>query len=162
MKNHSTFVKASFIIIGIFLVSCESHEQNVDAFEVLKNEKLNSSEVKDTVIQITDTVFIAKNNSQVNTKEPVVKVDEFNLFKVQTEQKISSNELKIKELKSKKNISAKASRTIISYEKDNNNLRQLMVNYIQEEKVRWATFKAEINQEVSTITLGLKDAEISN
>jgi hypothetical protein len=162
MKNHTTFAKASFILIGIFLVSCESHEQNADAFEAVKNEKLNPSEENDSVILAPDTVYISKINSPVNNKVAAVKVDDFTLFKVQTEQKILSNELKIAELKSKINISSKATRLVVSLEKDNTYLTQQMVEYIQEEKVRWATFKAKINQEVSIITLGLKGAEISN
>ena len=158
MKNYNTFAMIP-LLMGIYFCSCESHEQKADAFETLKNEKLNSN---GEIVTVTDTIYIP----EVNTKSGKVKVavgtDEWTLFKLQTEQKITLNELKIKEIKNLANTTAKTIRKIVSLEKENNGLHQQMVDYIQEEKVRWATFKAKINQDASTITLAIKDAEITN
>lgn len=157
MKNYKTIAIITFIFIGIFMISCESHEQKADAFDTLKNEKQNSG----NDILVNDTVYIPQNKVKTGQETTRKAMDEWTIFNRDTEKKIVANELKIKEIKSLPNIDAKTIRKIVALEKENNGLRQQMVDYIQEEKVRWATFKAKIIQDESAITLGLKDVTIT-
>lgn len=159
MKNYKTIAIIPFIFIGIFIVSCESHEQSADAFDTLKEEKRNPG---DEIIVVSDTVYVPQNKVGSAQKAVIKGMDEWSVFKLDTEKKIIANELKIKEIKSLPNTDTKTIRKIVALEKENNGLRQQMVDYIQEEKVRWATFKAKINQDASNISLGLKDAAITN
>lgn len=153
MKRYTTIITIPVMILGVYFSSCESHKQEPDAFENLKNEKLNQ---KDTLL-VKDTIYIPqiKNNTSAT-------IDEWTSFKLQTEQKITTNELKINELKETVSTNSKARKKINTLEKDNNHLRQQMIDYIEEEKVRWETFKAKINRDASTIAVELKDPSISN
>lgn len=133
----------------LFIGSCESHEQKSDdAFEKVKNQKMKQS----------DSAVIMK-------EEPVTKVenlDEWTKFKIEIGKKISSNESKIRELKSNPKSSAKLVRKAANLEEDNNALRRQMDEYNEEMKVQWENFKVLMNHNVNIISIELKDLSINN
>ena len=143
----------------MILVSCESHEQNTDnAFEQVKEEKMISNE-NDSDSVIKEIIEEPKKlESTIKNENP----DEWTKFKIETEKKIRANENKIKEIKGIPNADSKLLRTIISLEKDNNDLRKQMDEYFEEMKVKWENFKTKINHGVNEIGIQLKDIKINN
>lgn len=143
----------------MILVSCESHEQESDdAFEQVKEEKMISNEnVSDSVIkEIIEEPKILKSAMKNEN------LDEWTKFKIETEKKIRTNENKIKEIKGIPNADSKLIRTLISLEKDNNDLRKQMDEYHEEMKVKWENFKTKINHDINKIGIELKDIKINN
>lgn len=160
-------LKLNFIIIiGCSLltgvVSCESHEQKADeAFDTVKKEKKLT---KDTLLTIED---ITVEDIAVEEKKPeVIKekehLSDWDKFKIETEKKILINEELIKEIKGKPNASSKLLKTMISLEKDNNDLRKNMDQYKEEVKVMWEKFKTKINHDANEIHIELKDIKLNN
>ncbi|OFY84766.1 MAG: hypothetical protein A3F72_05775 [Bacteroidetes bacterium RIFCSPLOWO2_12_FULL_35_15] len=143
----------------MILVSCESHEQNTDnAFEQVKEEKMISNE-NDSDSVIKEIIEEPKKlESAMKNENP----DEWTKFKIETEKKIRANENKIKEIKGIPNADSKLLRTIISLEKDNNDLRKQMDEYYEEMKVKWENFKTKINHNINEIGIQLKDIKINN
>lgn len=143
----------------MILVSCESHEQESDdAFEQVKEEKMISNENNsDSVIkEIIEEPKILKSAMKNEN------LDEWTKFKIETEKKIHTNENKIKEIKGIPNTDSKLIRTLLSLEKDNNDLRKQMDEYQEEIKVKWENFKTKINHDVNEIGIELKDIKINN
>lgn len=143
----------------MILVSCESHEQEKDnAFEQVKEEKMTANEnISDSVIkEIVEEP--KKLGSAMKNENP----DEWTKFKIDTEKKIRTNENKIKEIKGIPNADSKLLRTILSLEKDNNDLRKQMDEYHEEMKMKWENFKTKINHDVNEIGIELKDIKINN
>ena len=157
-------LKSNFIlIIGCSLltgvVSCESHEQKADeAFEMVKEEKKLT---KDTLLTIQDITVEEKKTDVVKEKEKE-HLTEWDKFKSGTEKKILLNEDLIKEIKGKSNANAKLLKTMVSLEKDNNDLRKNMDQYKEEVKVMWENFKTKINHDVNEIHIELKDIKLNN
>lgn len=155
-------LKSNFIlIIGCSLltgvVSCESHEQKADeAFEMVKEEKKLT---KDTLLTIQDITVEEKKTDVVKEKEHLTEWDK---FKSETEKKILLNEDLIKEIKGKSNANAKLLKTMVSLEKDNNDLRKNMDQYKEEAKVMWENFKTKMNHDVNEIHIELKDIKLNN
>ena len=155
-------LKSNFIlIIGCSLltgvVSCESHEQKADeAFEMVKEEKKLT---KDTLLTIQDITVEEKKTDVVKEKEHLTEWDK---FKSETEKKILLNEDLIKEIKGKSNANAKLLKTMVSLEKDNNDLRKNMDQYKEEVKVMWENFKTKMNHDVNEIHIELKDIKLNN
>lgn len=138
----------SFLSLLIF-VSCESHEQQADAFDQLKEEKMTAPEKEVITAPQKESFKIEKNP-----------LSEWALFRIETEKKIKVNENKIIEIKSIPNTGAKFLRRVVDLEKENNALRQKMDIYQEEEKVRLATFKSELNKEIGAISIELTDASL--
>lgn len=139
------------------LVSCESHEQKVDeAFDMVKKEKKLT---KDTLLTIQDITAEEKKPEVTKEKEHLTDWDK---FKIETEKKILLNEDMIKEIKGKPNASSKLLKTMISLEKDNNDLRKDMDQYKEEAKVMWENFKTKINHDANQIHIELKDIKLNN
>lgn len=157
-------LKSNFIlIIGCSLltgvVSCESHEQKADeAFEMVKEEKKLT---KDTLLTIQDITVEEKKTDVVKEKEKE-HLTEWDKFKSETEKKILLNEDLIKEIKGKSNANAKLLKTMVSLEKDNNDLRKNMDQYKEEVKVMWENFKTKMNHDVNEIHIELKDIKLNN
>ena len=148
------------LIIGCSLltgvVSCESHEQKADeAFEMIKEEKKLT---KDTLLTIQDITVEEKKTDVVKEKEHLTEWDK---FKSETEKKILLNEDLIKEIKGKSNANAKLLKTMVSLEKDNNDLRKNMDQYKEEVKVMWENFKTKMNHDVNEIHIELKDIKLT-
>jgi len=158
--NVNFFLRIVTVCFSVMiLVSCESHEQNTDnAFEQVKEEKMISNE-NDSDSVIKEIIEEPKKlESAMKNENP----DEWTKFKIETEKKIRANENKIKEIKGIPNADSKLLRTIISLEKDNNDLRKQMDEYYEEMKVKWENFKTKINHNINEIGIQLKDIKINN
>ncbi len=159
-------MKYNLLAVGLFFSalifsSCESHEKKVDdAYDRVKEIK---NTIKDTV-----KIYVKAEKVLEEKKKVIVKtetVDEWTLFKSETEDKIIASEDKIKELKLKKNSAenkAKFDRQITRLEQKNNDLRKRMNDYNQEVKVKWEKFKMEMNHDIDAIGIELKDVTINN
>lgn len=151
--------------MGLLVVSCESHEQSADAFELVKKQKMSNDTMQ------TTELLVENKKEPIDTKKPVIIeikktpapiiLDEWSAFNLEIGKKIKVNENTIKELKIIPTASNKLLKKTIDFEKDNNSLTQEIETYKQEEKLRWATFKSKINQEAIDISVGLKDLKIS-
>lgn len=153
--------RLSFIAtLVIFITSCESHEKKVDdAFERVKQSKMNG----------TDSITT---NTNLPVKEPEIKVivknelvDEWQLFKNETDLKLNGSDAQIKVLRGKnikfenKNKFEKQTKEL---EQKNNDLRKRMNDYNEERKLVWEKFKLEINHDIDEIGIELKDITINN
>ena len=111
---------------------------------------------KDTLLTIQDITVEEKKTDVVKEKEKE-HLTEWDKFKSETEKKILLNEDLIKEIKGKSNANAKLLKTMVSLEKDNNDLRKNMDQYKEEVKVMWENFKTKMNHDVNEIHIELKD-----
>jgi len=86
----------------LLFASCESHETNADdAFEHVKNQK---EMARDTSMTAITAQAIIKSKP---TEKVKVVVNEWDVFKVETDKKIFANEVTIAAIKLVPNISAK-------------------------------------------------------
>ena len=157
MKNLLLTV-ATFVLM-VILSSCESHEKKVDdAFERVKKTKTN---IKDTIEIATKSVTTIEKIKVVVKNETV---DEWILFKNETEKRIKGSEAQIKELKEQKNMAknkAKFDKQMTRLEQKNNDLRKRMNDYNEEVKVKWEKFKVGVNHDIDEIRIELKDVSIN-
>lgn len=141
----------------VILFSCKPKEQKVDdAYKIVKKEKMlsNDSDV------IDNAMFQEPVKTQlVKTNE---NMDEWTIFKIETEKKILTNEKKIKEIKDIPNTNANLLRKVSNLEKSNNELRNQMNDFNEEVKLKWETFKSTINHDVNEINIELKNLSINN
>lgn len=156
---HTHFISISILscFCGILVISCESHEQKADhAFELVKEEKMmfpDSANIDQEIIEEpTKVAFVKKNET----------LDEWNIFRVEVEKKIRTNELAIKEIKNMSNADLKLLKKMTSIEQDNNDVIKKMDEYKEEEKVRWENFKTTINHNTQEISIELKDIKLNN
>lgn len=151
MKINSTLILITSCLLIFLLVSCESKEQKNDsAYDRFKKEKMQPKDSTEELVQITKTTM------------PVSKIkhqDEWSLFKLEIENKILKNEARIKEIKSTPNTNAKLLKKVTLLEKDNNDLRQQMIEYNDEAKAKWESFKTTINHNANEIDMELKDMQ---
>lgn len=155
-KNSLSFI----LILLLFMASCESHEKKVDdAFEKVKESKMNG----------TDTTNVPTIIPPEETKIKVVVknelVDEWLIFKNETDLKINYSDDQIKILRSKKGKSEnqnKFEKQITELEQKNNDLRKQMNDYNEEMKLKWEKFKLGINHDIDEIAIELNDVKIHN
>jgi hypothetical protein len=139
----------TFIVLSI--VACESHIQGADdAFDQVKEEK---SKIQSSP---TTTQDVKKEPVKLELVTVTQAVDEWTVFKISIEKKISLNELKIKELKASPDANSKLLKKIAALEEDNRNILKEMNDYNEEVKLKWETFKATVNHTIKEI-----DIEIS-
>lgn len=157
MKNYLLLVSGLFMVLVI--VSCESHERKADdAFDRVKEAKRD----------FVDTAAICINEPKSGKTRVIIKneiIDEWILFKNETEKKIKLSEAKIVELKKRRNLTeskSKFDKQIVRLEQKNNDLRKKMNDYNEEVKAKWANFKAEMNHDIDEIEIELKDVAINN
>lgn len=166
MENNILRLLFNSLFISFLLISCESHEQSADAFELVKKQKMSND-----TMQTTEPIEEIK-KEPIATKKPVIIeikktpapiiLDDWSAFNLETGKKIKVNESQINAIKVNPNATTKWIKKAIAFEKANNNLSQQMEVYKQEEKLRFATFKSKINEEAIEISVGLKDLIISN
>lgn len=143
------------LLINI-LPACDSKDQKTDeAFERVKEEKMSSN---NSGVNNSDTI---KEETKTKLEKKVDNCDEWAEFKSETESKILINERKIKEIKNLPNTNGKLFRKVVFIERDNDDLRDQMIQYNKETKERWEKFKMKINQNVSDINLELKEIAIN-
>jgi hypothetical protein len=158
MKIKTTLILAiiATCLMGLILLSCESHEQKADdAYEQVKEEKFNS---KSTITEP------GTSQAPIKKKVTVTKVanpDEWVKFKQEIELKIQINEIKIKKFKSIPWVNSKTQRKVIDMEKENNDLRVQMKEFKEEAEDNWKKFKAKTILKVNDISTELMNVEIS-
>lgn len=158
MKIETTLILAiiATCLMGLILLSCESHEQKADdAYEQVKEEKFNS---KSTITEP------GTSQAPIKKKVTVTKVanpDEWVKFKQEIELKIQINEIKIKKFKSIPWVNSKTQRKVIDMEKENNDLRVQMKEFKEEAEDNWKKFKAKTILKVNDISTELMNVEIS-
>ncbi|MES2587333.1 MAG: hypothetical protein V4622_00050 [Bacteroidota bacterium] len=156
MKTSTILASLAPILSVILFISCESHEQKAD--KLIRNYKLNS--------QISEKhnatkTFALKTKKIEHVKNPldknIVLHDEWTYFKTEIDRRILDNETKIIEIKSKVKLSNKESKRLTNLENNNIELKSQLKKYEEEIKIKWESFKLEVNQNLSEIDLGLKD-----
>lgn len=164
MKLETTIVPKIILacLSAVLIVSCKSNEQKTDAaFEQVKEEKklTNDSDKINNAMVAEKTKAIPDTNQTIpKTKKSIP--DERTQFKIETDEKIQTNQNKIKQMKASPDADLK--RKVTSLEKDNNNLIIKMDKYNKDEKLKWELFKANMNQDVNEIDIELKTIKINN
>jgi hypothetical protein len=149
MNQLSIFYKSIFAII--VLASCESHEQKSDeAFNQFKDEK---TATKDSVYVYRDTTATVEKNQPTKKHE---KIDEDEKFKKSIENKVHTNELAIKKLKTTPNMNIKTLKKIIHLEEVNNSFINQLNDYDEEVKKNRKSFEEKINLEINELEVNLK------
>lgn len=149
MKN-STIMTALFFV-GT-LSGCESNKQKTEKAEADVNKA---------------TVELAKAQLKAETDSlKSVNVEEWKLFKNETEAKIKGHEIRISYLKKTlKQSRSKAEKELIekidSLENDTKSLKKRLENY---DKVQsdWISFKSEFGHDMDKLGIALKDFTIPN
>jgi hypothetical protein len=149
-------IRVGIFFSGIILISCTSSEKKDDnAFQQYKQDKITSSDTT-----LTDSTMLATTNKPVVVKKNENQ-DEWTIFKTETEKKILANENKIESIKVDPKSSSKLVTKATRLEKDNDDLRNELVIYNQEEKARWEKFKAKMNNDVNGINDQIKNMTIA-
>ncbi len=166
MDNNILRLLFNSLFISVLFISCESHEQSADAFELVKKQKMSKDTIQKTELLVenkNEPIDIKKSvNIEIKKTPTPIILDDWSVFTLETGKKIKMNESLIKAIKVNPNATTKWIKKAIAFEKVNNNLTQQIEVYKQEEKLRWATFKSKINEETIEISVGLKDLIISN
>jgi hypothetical protein len=130
----------------------------------------------------TGSLITSCNSSSQKVEDAAVKVDvatedlkkakeefnnEYNKFKVESEQRMLDNEFKIAELKAtkiklKKEAKAEYDKTIADLEQKNSNMRTKLNEYKEEGKDKWESFKREFNHDMDELGRALKDLANNN
>lgn len=130
----------------------------------------------------TGSLITSCNSSSQKVEDAAVKVDvtaedlnkakeefnnEYNKFKVESEQRMLDNEFKIAELKAtkiklKKEAKADYDKTIADLEQKNSNMRTKLNDYKEEGKDKWESFKREFNHDMDELGSALKDLANNN
>jgi hypothetical protein len=138
----------------IMLFSCESHEQSADAFEIVKEDRNTFQTLEKTPIKIIPD---PKRTAPI---ERTKSLDEWSEFKTQIDAKIASNQHLIKVLKNQHSASTKTFRRITHLEEQNTLLNEQLLEYYNNERMKWLKFKDDINQQVTAIESELGDTTI--
>ena len=148
MKKSIFTLAFSMAIIGLAMTSCKSNEEKeADAIENIQEANQDLNEVK-------QEEQLAAND------------EEWNIFKKETETKISANEVIISNLrlemeKPGNKFDAVYKKSIEDLEKKNSDLRSRIDNY---DKTRsdWEAFKREFNHDMEEIGKSIKDITVNN
>lgn len=149
--NTKNIVFLPKLISGILIlsnVSCQSHEQKADdAFALVKEEKMMNMDSE-------EMAPVEKKVELVKKAEPV---DEWSLFKSETEKKIILNEKKLRELKNLPNADAKFFKKISGLEQENTDLRRQLNEYAELMKANFEKFKVQMTQNMQAVNSDLND-----
>lgn len=157
MKIHIVSKIIASCFCAILIASCESREQKADdAFDRVKQAKEESA---GQGVLVTE---ISKQPTASVTIKKIEKPDEWTAFRGETEKKVAANDTLIKAIKSNPNSSSKMLKKLANLEKDNNDLRKQLDEYREEVKVKWETFKANMNEQANEIEVELKDIRINS
>lgn len=139
----------------IILCSCESHEQSADdAFELAKEDRNTFQTVEKAPVKIIPDL------KKAAPLERVKSLDEWSEFKTQIDTKIAANQHLIKVLKNQHSASTKTFRRITNLEEQNTLLNEQLLEYYNNERMKWLKFKDDINQQVTAIATELGDTTI--
>jgi hypothetical protein len=153
IKTH-TSMKAKFNILAIaaiactlfFGTGCKSPSEKVDDAE------------KD--------VAAAKEKLEEARQDSIKAAEEWRIFKVETQEKIAANNIRIAELRTVKRVTdkpsdAKYAEKVAELEERNRNLQQRIDDY-EKYHSDWETFKREFNHDMDELGKALKDVTVDN
>lgn len=151
MKTLFTLKFLFLLTASVFVVSCESHEKKADGYVRSKYSiKVAEGDKKATIHKVL-------NPSEKKRTENVKVMNEWELFKLETEKKIRLNEKEIERLKSHALTTQKMSRKLTDLEEANNDLKIQLKQFNEEVIVKWENFKTSMNHDVNEIGLELDD-----
>lgn len=144
MKKIFFSLAFSFLIAGVFFTSCNSPEEKLDASqENVEDAQQNLDEAKAEY------------------------ADQYNKFKLESDEKITANEKIIAELK--EYSKTKKTETRIAYDKSiadlearNQAMRVKVGIYKEEGNEKWQSFKLEFNHDMNELGEALKDLTKDN
>ncbi len=155
IKNNKYILPQILSGIIIFLaVSCQSHEKKPDdAFDLVKEEKRLNMD-SGNIIPVDNRVEPVK-------KAEIPDVDEWSIFKTETERKIVLNEKKLRELKNLPQADARFFKKISALEEENTDLRRQLNEYAEMVKVNFGKFKIQMMHNIETVNSDLNDLTVS-
>lgn len=138
-------------LISLILFSCESHEKKADGYvqskysiKVSQDEKNGAKEKKASDLKVKKIVT------------PKGITSEWMQFRLDTERKIASNDLKIKKIKANPKTSQKMARQLSDLEETNNELKLQLDLFNNEVIAKWENFKTSMNHNVKEIEIELE------
>lgn len=144
------FIKIAFVALmgGILITGCQPSAKKVESAK----EDLNSAK---------EDVVVAQQDYNQAVKDSLVQ------FKKVSEARISDNEKLIAELKANLNkqqkaIQIKYEKTVTDLEQQNNNLKQKLADFKDEEESKWQSFKREFNYDMDELGKSLKGLVIDD
>ena len=142
----------AFFIAGSFFVGCQTDSSKVkDAREEVNEAKQELNEAQ-------------QDANAANQK--AASIEEWKVFKEETNLQIKKNEVRISELKEKMKSSGKLmdsyyQKRIEKLEQDNQNMQTRLDAY-EKEQSDWESFKREFNHDMDELGQSLKDFNIDN
>ena len=151
LHHHFISITLTSCLTVILIASCGPRAQKPDdAFTLVKKERMLSD----------DSSYASKEVIQASMKTEVAKkaetVDEWTKFRLETEQKIHSNEISIQKIKNLPDLSNSLRKKLTNLEKDNNNLKMSLNEYPEEVKAKWESFKSSTSHSANEIGIELK------
>jgi hypothetical protein len=143
-------------VVLIFLFSCGNRvDKHTEAFDLVKKERMMSG----------DTGFVSKETilRAMKTEPPQDdKIsDEWTNFKIETENKISSNEIKIKKIKFLSYTNSSLYQKLTRLEGNNRDLKERLKKYENEVNLKWKTFKISMTDTVNEIDINIDNINSS-
>ena len=149
-------VVSSGLIAGSIFTSCQSPTQNRDN---------SQTKVQEARKDLNETQKEA--NREVNQAvQKVATAEEWNTFRSESDLKITANEKRIAELKTKMNkpgeiLDPLYSKKITDLEQQNKDLRAKLYAY-EKSQSNWETFKREFNSDMDAIGEAFKNLTVDN
>jgi regulator of protease activity HflC (stomatin/prohibitin superfamily) len=145
----SLTVAAILLAIGVFM-RCESSVQKED-------------DAQAKVLEAEQELEAAQNTAKA---QQAVSVEEWEIFKRESELKIKKNELRIAEIKIKMNKPGKTldaiyAKRIETLEQKNKALKVIMETYVNSPS-DWESFKSEFSHDINELGEALKDITVDN
>lgn len=153
MKKLSfNLVMALILMAGLVFAGCQSPQQKADSAQ---------TQLQDAEQKLAD----AEQNKSV-ADQNAVDAEEWEQFRIDTEAKITANEIRIAELRQKKKnsdnkLAAVYTERIDALEQKNMGMRTWMYDY-ENSKTDWALFKREFNHDMDELGKSLKNPMVDN
>jgi len=151
-KTTITLIATTMLVAGAIFTSCKSPAQKKDAAQ---------AKVEDAQKDLDAAQTDANAESQ-----KVATAEEWKAFKSESELKIRDNEIRIGELKAKKNKPGKLfdslyEKKIDALEQQNRNM-QARIDAYDKSHSDWESFKTEFNHDMDELGKALKDLTVDN
>jgi hypothetical protein len=147
--NKTIFTLAiTTIMAGTMITGCQSSADKIE------NAKENVKDAEDKMVEAKQNLNIAINDS-------------IQLFKKESEEKISAFEKDIAEFKAKittvkEETKDEYEKKLASIEQKNNKLKKKLENYKEDGQDNWSQFKNEFNHDMDELGKAFKDLTIKN
>lgn len=152
MKKSIYSIALIAVVLSVLTIACSSN-----------NEKV--ADAKEELVEANKDL----NEAQEHASESAAKaatVEEWKLFKIESETKIQNNEAEIQRLKISlkkpgKELDAMYSESILILEKKNEDLKAKVNNY-ETSQSDWATFRREFDYDMESMSKAIKDLATNN